>query len=193
MRNDIVLAGVGGQGILTIAAIVGRAAVSRGLNVKQSEVHGMAQRGGSVSTHLRLSDQAILSDLIAPGSADIVLSMEPMEALRQMPYLGAKGVLVSNTVSICNIEQYPEQEELLAELRRAPEHLLIDADSMAKEAGSSRAANMVLLGALANCLDLDKDLLSSSMAQFFASKGDKVLQSNLAAFQAGAACHASKQ
>ncbi|NMA43228.1 MAG: indolepyruvate oxidoreductase, partial [Oligosphaeraceae bacterium] len=123
----------------------------------------------------------------------IVLSMEPMEALRQMPYLGAKGVLVSNTVSICNIEQYPEQEELLAELRRAPEHLLIDADSMAKEAGSSRAANMVLLGALANCLDLDKDLLSSSMAQFFASKGDKVLQSNLAAFQAGAACHASKQ
>ncbi len=191
MKNDIVLAGVGGQGILTIAAIVAQAAVSRGLNVKQSEVHGMAQRGGSVSAHLRLSSAAIQSDLIPAGGADVVLGMELMEALRQAPCLGPQGVLIANAVSICNIEQYPEEEALLAELRRAPRHLIIDAESLAKQAGSARAANMVLLGALANCLDLDQELLSDSMAKFFASKGEQVQQTNLAAFRAGAACRAS--
>jgi indolepyruvate ferredoxin oxidoreductase beta subunit len=87
MKTDIILAGVGGQGILSIAAVIGSAAVEENLFIKQTEVHGMSQRGGDVQSHLRISDQAIASDLIPLGRADLIISLEPMEALRYLPYL----------------------------------------------------------------------------------------------------------
>lgn len=185
MKSDIVLAGVGGQGILTIAAIIGQAAVSQGIQVKQSEVHGMAQRGGSVVAHLRLSSAPVKSDLIEPGTAHVVLGMEPMEALRQLPCLSAKGVLLSNTTPIRNIGDYPELELILGELRKFSRNAVMDADEMAKTAGSPRASNMVLLGAISNFLELPEDLLTDAIRNMFARKGEEVVQANLKAFDAG--------
>ena len=185
MKSDIVLAGVGGQGILTIAAIIGQAAVSQGMQVKQSEVHGMAQRGGSVVAHLRLSSAPVKSDLIELGTAHVVLGMEPMEALRQLPYLSAKGVLLANTTPIRNIGDYPELELILGELRKFPRTAVMDADEMAKTAGSPRAANMVLLGAISNFLELPADLLTDAIRKMFARKGEEIVQANLKAFDAG--------
>ncbi|MDD3954417.1 MAG: indolepyruvate oxidoreductase subunit beta [Lentisphaeria bacterium] len=185
MKSDIVLAGVGGQGILTIAAIIGQAAVSQGIQVKQSEVHGMAQRGGSVVAHLRLSSAPVKSDLIELGTAHVVLGMEPMEALRQLPYLSAKGVLLANTTPIRNIGDYPELELILGELRKFPRTAVMDADEMAKTAGSPRAANMVLLGAISNFLELPAGLLTDAIRKMFARKGEEIVQANLKAFDAG--------
>ena len=97
MKTDMILSGVGGQGILSIAAVVGEAAVNEGLYMKQAEVHGMSQRGGDVQSNLRLSDQPIASDLIPKGQADLIVSLEPMEALRYLPYLKKDGWLVTNS------------------------------------------------------------------------------------------------
>ncbi|MBT4815506.1 MAG: indolepyruvate oxidoreductase subunit beta, partial [Lentisphaerae bacterium] len=139
MKNDIVIAGVGGQGILTIAAIVGHAAVANGLNVKQSEVHGMAQRGGAVLAHLRISDDVIYSDLVPKGKADVVLAVEPLEALRHIDFLAPDGVVLANEVPVVNIDNYPDLETVLAELRQYPRRLVLDADQVAKNTGSARA------------------------------------------------------
>jgi indolepyruvate ferredoxin oxidoreductase, beta subunit len=187
MKNDIILAGVGGQGILTIATIVGQAAVSRGLRVKQSEVHGMAQRGGAVVAHLRLSATPIYSDLIVPGHADVVLAVEPMEALRQAYNLRAGGVLLANTEPVVNIPDYPEPATLLEQLRGIPHSLVLDAGAMAKACGSVKAMNIVMLGALAPFLDLPEEALAETIRLAFARKGDDVVTSNLRAFAAGRA------
>ena len=187
MKYDIVLAGVGGQGILTIAAIIGQAAVSHGLNVKQSEVHGMSQRGGSVVAHLRLGSAAIKSDLIAPGSADMVLAMEPMEALRNLEFLSPAGVLISNTTPVINIGNSPPLPELLSALRTHANNHLIDGDQMAKDLGSARSVNMVLLGAMAAYLTLPEETLTAAIRELFTRKGESVIASNLKAFAAGRA------
>ena len=191
MKNDIILAGVGGQGILTIAAIVGQAAMSRGMNVKQSEVHGMAQRGGSVVAHLRLSTEPIYSDLIAAGSADAVLGVEPMEALRHVHYLGPAGVLLANTEPVTNIPDYPDVADIIARLEDYTRSVVVDAGALAKEAGSSRAMNMVMLGALSPFLGLEPEDLIATIRLAFGRKGDQVVDVNLKAFAAGrdAAAH----
>ncbi|MCD4681496.1 MAG: 2-oxoacid:acceptor oxidoreductase family protein, partial [Bacteroidales bacterium] len=103
MKKDIILAGVGGQGILSIAAIIGYAAVNTGLFLKQAEVHGMSQRGGDVQSNLRLSDKEIASDLIPKGKADLIISVEPMESLRYLPWLSTEGWLITNTNPYINI------------------------------------------------------------------------------------------
>ena len=113
MQNDIILAGVGGQGILSIAAVIGMAALDNGLFVKQSEVHGMSQRGGAVLSHLRLSDKEIYSSLIPDGEADMILSVEPMELLRYLPFLKKEGYLISNIKPVKNIPNYPKKKILL--------------------------------------------------------------------------------
>jgi len=185
MKCDIVLAGVGGQGILTIAAIVGQAAVNQGLNVKQSEVHGMSQRGGSVVAHLRLDSEPIKSDLIALGTADVVLAMEPMEALRNLEFLSADGVLISNATAIINIGEYPPLPEILSTLGRHANSHVLDYDGIAKALGSARSVNMVLLGALTKYLCLPEEIILDAMQKFFIRKGAAVLDSNLKAFAAG--------
>jgi indolepyruvate ferredoxin oxidoreductase beta subunit len=187
VKQDLVLAGVGGQGILSIAAIIAKAALDRGLNLKQSEVHGMAQRGGDVSAHLRLSSEPIFSDLIPRGGADIVLAVEPLEALRHLTFLSADGVLLANSTPLVNIPNYPEPEAVCAEIRQQKRHVLIDADAMGREAGSPRSMNMVMLGALSAFLDLPEEALRQGVADLFQAKGEKVLDVNLKAFAAGRA------
>ena len=145
MKKDIILAGVGGQGILSIAAVIGKAALNSGLQLKQAEVHGMSQRGGDVHSNLRISDHEIYSDLIPYGSADLIISVEPMEALRYLPWLSKNGWLISNNVPHINIPDYPEMQKVYQTIESIGHHVLISADQMAKYLGMARSANMVIV------------------------------------------------
>lgn len=185
MKKDIILSGVGGQGILSIATVIGRAALSEGLQLKQAEVHGMSQRGGDVQSHLRISSSEIRSDLIPRGGADLIVSLEPMESLRYLEWLSADGWVVTNTVPVVNIPNYPDQTALEAELASLPHVVRLDADALAREASSPRSANMALLGAAAPLLDIEPAKLEESIRTIFARKGEAVVEANLAAFRAG--------
>ena len=186
MKQDIILAGVGGQGILSIATVIGSAALQQGLYIKQAEVHGMSQRGGDVQSHLRLSSTPIHSDLIPHGGADLIVSLEPVEALRYLPFLSPEGWIVTNTVPFINIPNYPPIEDVLAELGRLPRVIVLDAEATAKEVMSARSANMVLLGAASSVMGiLNPDKLRDGIRRVFARKGDAVVEANIKAFNAG--------
>lgn len=185
MKTDIVLAGVGGQGILSIATILGAAALKEDLHLKQAEVHGMSQRGGDVQSNLRLSSLPIASDLIPLGGADLIVSLEPMEALRYLPYLSPKGWIVTNTAPFVNIEDYPEVETLERELAKHDNVVSFNMDDVAKEVASPRASNMVLLGAATPFIGIDPSKVGEGIRTVFAAKGEAVVESNLKAFAAG--------
>ena len=185
MKTDIVLAGVGGQGILSIATILANAALAENLHIKQAEVHGMSQRGGDVHSMLRLSSDPIASDLIRRGTADLVVSLEPMEALRYVPFLSKKGWIVTNTVPFLNIEKYPEMETVMADLERHGNVVAFDVDTVAKEVASPRTSNMVLLGAASPFIELDADAIERAIATVFGQKGDAIVEMNVKAFRAG--------
>ena len=188
MKKDIILAGVGGQGILSIATVIGSAALQQGLHLKQAEVHGMSQRGGDVQSNLRLSSDTIYSDLIPQGGADLIVSLEPLEALRYLPYLAKGGWIITNTAPLVNIPNYPDQEQLKAELDKQPHVVALDADAMAKDLGNPRGANMVLLGAMAAELHiLEPEALREGIRRIFARKGESVVENNIKAFDAGLA------
>ena len=185
MKKDIILCGVGGQGILSIATIIGEAATKAGIHLKQAEVHGMSQRGGDVQSNLRLSTETIYSDLIALGSCDLIISMEPMEALRYLPYLSKNGVIVTSNKPLVNIPNYPEEKELFEELAALPHVVQLDIEQVAKEAGNARGANVVLLGKAARYLEIvTPEQLREAVATIFARKGEAVVEANLKAFDA---------
>jgi indolepyruvate ferredoxin oxidoreductase beta subunit len=185
MKTDIILAGVGGQGILSIAAAIGLAAVKSNLHIKQSEVHGMSQRGGDVQSHLRISDKPIASDLIPRGKASLILSVEPMESLRYLPYLEKGGWLVTNTTPFNNIPDYPELDSILKQIKAIPNHIAIDADAIAKASGSTRALNIVMLGAASPFIDIPFEQLEEGIRMLFGKKGDELVNTNLKALKAG--------
>lgn len=187
MKKDIILCGVGGQGILSIATIIGEAATKAGVNLKQAEVHGMSQRGGDVQSNLRLSTEPIYSDLIAQGGCDVVISMEPMESLRYLPYLSKNGVIVTSNKPFINIPNYPEETALFAELDALPNEVIkLDIEQVAKDTGNARGANMVLLGMAAPFIEIvTVEQLRSAIATIFARKGDAVVEANLKAFDEG--------
>ncbi len=188
MKKDIILCGVGGQGILSIATVIGEAATAAGLHLKQAEVHGMSQRGGDVESDLRLSTEPVNSDLIASGTADIILSMEPMEALRYLKYLAPDGAVITASEPLVNIPDYPDHEALLAEIQALPNVTMCDIGALARESGNARGANMVLLGMAASCIGLvSPDGLREAIARVFSAKGEKVVEANLAAFDLGMA------
>lgn len=187
MTQNVILAGVGGQGLLSIAAVLGDAARREDLHVKQAEVHGMAQRGGVVQSHIRFGAAPIYSDLVPQGTADLILSLEPMESLRYLPYLGPNGALVTHSGPFENIPDYPPVEEVLAEIRRLSNHRLIDAARLATEAGSPRAANMVMLGAGATFLHLSEGALLAGIEAVFAGKSREIIETNVRAFRLGQA------
>lgn len=185
MKTDIILSGVGGQGILSIAAVIGEAALKEGLYMKQAEVHGMSQRGGDVQSNLRLSDSPIASDLIPLGGADLIVSLEPMEGLRYLPYLKREGWLVTHSGPFINIPNYPSMEALQAELDKLPNKVVLDVEALAKEAGSLRAANMVMLGAAAPFLGIGFDKVEAGVRQIFNRKGEEIVTLNLNALRMG--------
>lgn len=186
MKKDIILAGVGGQGIVSIAATIGYAAVAENLFFKQSEVHGMSQRGGAVQSHFRLSNKEIFSDLIPMGKADIIISVEPMEALRYLPWLSKDGWLVTNTEPFINIPDYPEMESIMLEFAKMKNVITINADQIAKELKTSKSANMVVLGAASPYLDIKYEQLEKSIGILFGKKGEKIVEDNIRALKAGA-------
>lgn len=185
MKTDIILAGVGGQGILSIAAVLGAAALENDYFLKQAETHGMSQRGGAVVSHLRIADHPIASDLIPQGKADIILSVEPMESLRYLPYLHEKGYVVTNTTPFVNIPNYPDIDRLLEEIRQQAYSVSIDADKTAREIGNGKASNMVMLGAASPFIDIPSDKIESGIRQIFQRKGEAVVELNLQAYHAG--------
>lgn len=185
MKTDIVLAGVGGQGILSIATILGAAALRENLYIKQAEVHGMSQRGGDVQSNLRLSSSPIASDLIPLGGADLIVSLEPMEALRYMPWLSKNGWIVTSTLPFVNIDNYPAMEEVTAELNRHPNLVAFDMEEVAKEVATARCSNMVLLGAAAPFIDLEAEKIEEGIRTVFGTKGEKIVEMNITAFRAG--------
>ena len=186
MKKDIILAGVGGQGILTIATIIGEAAAKAGVNLKQAEVHGMSQRGGDVQSTLRLSTEPIYSDLIREGSADLIISMEPMEALRYVPYLVEQGWVVTSSHPYKNIPNYPDEQQIVEELESLPHTAMLPIEDLARQNNMPKSANVVLLGMAARHLGvLSVEQLRESIARVFASKGEAVVEANLQAFELG--------
>lgn len=184
MKYDIVLAGVGGQGVLSLAAILARSAMIDGLEVRQSEVHGMAQRGGAVSAHLRLSDAPIAGDLIPSGGADMILAMEPLESLRYLSFLEPGGIVVSASESFVNIPDYPDMEAVLGAIRALPRSILVDAAEIAKQAGSARAVNMALAGAASLMVPIHLGSLERGIEELFGGKGPDIAAANRRAFMA---------
>lgn len=185
MRTDIILSGVGGQGILSIATIIGAAAIREGLYIKQAEVHGMSQRGGDVQSNLRLSSEPIASDLIPLGGADLIISLEPMEALRYLPYLRKDGWLITNTVPFVNIPDYPDEAGMMERIRSLDHSVAMDVDSIARKVATPRAANIVLLGAASPFLGIEVDKMEESIRTIFGRKGEAVVEMNRKAFRAG--------
>ena len=187
MKQDIILAGVGGQGFLSIAFVIDNAALKQGLDFKQAEVHGMAQRGGAVQSHLRISDRPVFSDLIPKGAADMILSVEPMECVRYLDYLSPEGIVVTSRSPFINIPDYPDIDKVLRAIETIKNRVVVDSDGLAKQAGSPKAQNMVMLGAASPHLILDEANLTEFIRVLFAPRGDKMVEMNLKAFDLGRA------
>lgn len=186
MKTDIILCGVGGQGILSIATVIGEAAMKDGLNIKQAEVHGMSQRGGDVQSNLRISSSVIHSDLISYGQADVIISMEPMEALRYLPYLNKKnGWIITSSVPFVNIPNYPDIERIRTEYLQLSNVVMIDIEKLAKDNGVPRSANMVLLGAAIKAVGIDHNKIEQAVKTVFARKGESVVEANIKAVEIG--------
>jgi indolepyruvate ferredoxin oxidoreductase beta subunit len=185
MKTDMILAGVGGQGIITIAATIGMAALQNDMHMKQSEVHGMSQRGGEVQSHLRISDKPIASDLISFGTADIIIAVEPMESLRYLPYLSKDGWLVTNIAPYVNIRNYPDMAKILDEIKSSGKHIALNADAMAKEMKATKSSNIIMLGAASPFLCISYDKLQQGLRAIFEKKGEEVVNQNLLALEKG--------
>ena len=185
MKYDVILAGVGGQGVLSIAATIAQAAIDEGLVARQSEVHGMAQRGGAVLAHLRISDTEIPSDLVPKGAAEIIISMEPLECLRYTDWLSPAGAIISAAEPLLNIGNYPDLQGVHASIKQFPQQRIIEAEALAKEAGMSKAVNMVMVGAASPFLPVKLQSLENAITETFAAKGPEVVSANIKAFQLG--------
>ena len=185
MKTDIILCGVGGQGILSIATIIGEAAMNEDLYIKQAEVHGMSQRGGDVQSNLRISSEPIHSDLIAKGAADVIISMEPMEALRYLPYLKKDGWIITSSAPFVNIPNYPDIEDVMADLKSVGNVVIVDIEQLAKDNGVPRSANVILLGAAQKALGIEYAKLEAAIRRVFGRKGDAVVEANIKALSLG--------
>jgi len=188
MKKDIILCGVGGQGILSIATVIAQAATVSNVNLKQAEVHGMSQRGGDVQSNLRLSTENIWSDLIPKGKADIIISMEPMEALRYLDYISKDSIIITSTAPFVNIPNYPQEDALMKELHSLPGVISADIEAIAKENNLPKGANMILLGMAASYLEVvSSETLREAIASIFAAKGQAIVEANQKAFDLGIA------
>ncbi len=186
MHKNVILAGIGGQGILTLAGIIDHAAMESGLLIKQAEVHGMSQRGGAVQSHLRISDREIFSDLIPKGKADMIISLEVMEVLRYIPYLAKDGIILTATEMVENIPNYPNGEDIMDQIKGSGfKHIFVDARKTAIEAGSAKTENVVMVGLASKFLGIAKQQFQHSLKELFASKGADIVAMNLKAFDLG--------
>jgi indolepyruvate ferredoxin oxidoreductase beta subunit len=185
MKYDIIVAGVGGQGVLSISAVIAASALNAGLRVKQSEEHGMAQRGGAVVSHLRLADSTIHSDLVPLGAADLIISMEPLESLRYLEFLAREGKVLSAADPVANFPGYPDVQKTIRALRNLPNAVVVEAAKLSRQAGSGRATNMVMVGAATPSLPIEASFIEEHIREAFERKGSRVLEINLEAYRLG--------
>jgi len=186
MKYDILLCGVGGQGVLSIATVIASSAMAEGFYVRQSEVHGMSQRGGGVHAHLRISDVSIASDLIPSGQADMIVSMEPLESLRYLKWLKKDGVIITTKEPFVNIPNYPDVEKIYASIRLASQNAkIIDSAKLAKEAGNLRTENMVLVGAALASIPVSATSIEDGIKARFSKKDPRLVDINIKALQLG--------
>ena len=185
MKTDIILCGVGGQGILSIATIIGEAAMKENLYIKQAEVHGMSQRGGDVQSNLRISSDPIASDLIARGGADVIISMEPMEALRYLPFLSKEGWIITSSTPFKNIPNYPDIDIISNDLAKLPHVITLNIEQMAKDNGVPRSANVILLGAAQKAIGIEYEKLEDAIRRVFGRKGETIVEANIKALALG--------
>ncbi len=185
MKYDVVLAGVGGQGVLSVGLVLATCARADGFEVKMSEVHGMAQRGGSVNATLRISDAPIHGCLIPQGTADLVLATEPLEALRYASELAPTGTLITSTEPHRNIPDYPPIEDLLRRILALPRAITVEARRLASQAGSTKAVNLVMAGAASSLVPIRPSTFETQIRRVFGTKGDRIVEINLAAFELG--------
>ena len=188
---NVSLVGVGGQGILLTANLLGRVAALAGLDVKKSEIHGMAQRGGSVASSVRFGDH-VHSPIIPAGESDLLVAFDRLEALRCAPQLKAGGKALVNDVYLTPVTvssgQQPEVEDLAGALKAAlPDAIFVDAAAIAREVGNDRTANMVIAGALSALTPFAEDLWLKAMAETFTGAKAKLLGVNEKAFALGRA------
>jgi indolepyruvate ferredoxin oxidoreductase beta subunit len=185
MKKDIVFAGVGGQGVVSAAAILVSQLDRLGYKCKQNEVHGMAQRGGAVVCFVRVSNDEIFSDIIPKGAADIILATEPMEALRYIDYLAADGTIISSNVPYKNIE-YPEVSNIIGALKKN-HTIVVDIEKLVGELKNEKVSNIAMVGALSKVLNIDglRDGILKDIEKRFAKKGEAVLKLNYTAFEYG--------
>ena len=185
MKTDVVLAGLGGQGVLSAGAILAAAALEQDLLVKTVETRGMSQRGGPVHIHVRLSDAVIHSSMIPAGRADILLAMEPIEAVRNLHYLHSEGRVYANEAPSADLRDAPRLEQALAEIRGKAHSFLLNATALAREAGSPRSANLVILGAASARFPVDLCRLEGAIRFRFQGKGEATVAASLRAFRSG--------
>lgn len=187
--TNILVVGTGGQGIMTAAEILSLAAIDQGLDVKKTEVAGMAQRGGVVSSHVRFGKK-VLSPEIMPGEADILLGFEAAEAMRWSHFLRPGGVAMMNTLRltppIVSIGMYAYPEDPVAEIRKAGVRVYdFDAGSIARELGGLNLVNTVMLGAIADLLPFPEGVLEECILQRFRGHKEQWVPINKQAFEAG--------
>lgn len=188
MKQDVLLCGVGGQGILSMAYVIDYSAMEAGYSLKQPEVHGMSQRGGAVQAHIRVSDKPIASELIPLGEADLILSLEPLECLRYLPYLSAeRGLVITDITPFANIPDYPEPSSIYGLLLQLPSVLLVNGVHLARKAGSPKAQNMIALGAATSRLPYPVAMLEKHVTELFARKSERLVHVNVNAFRTGCA------
>ncbi len=186
---DLVIVGVGGQGVILISDVIGRAAVLAEKPICGAETHGMAQRGGSVINHTRIGCR--YSPMVAAGRADLLVALEPVEALRYSYFLSPKGIALVNTRPVLpvtvttGLASYPPVESLLERLKeRCSKVIAIDATDLAKEAGTAQAMNVVMLGSLSRFIPLSEDLVEKALFKVVPSR---FLEANKKAFALGKA------
>lgn len=184
MKIDIIFAGVGGQGIISAAAMVVQTATKLGLNAKQNEVHGMAQRGGSVVCFVRISDEEISSNTIPKGQADFIFATEPMEAIRYIDYISPNGTVITNDTPFINIPEYPDTDKLLGFLKNESNAIIIDGKRLNEEISNPKVANTAVLGVLIPRLGINKmeETFIELIELRFKSKGDKIIELNKKAY-----------
>lgn len=186
MKFDIIFAGVGGQGIISAASMLVTQADRLGYKSKQNEVHGMAQRGGAVTCHVRISDKEIFSDIIPKGAVDIILGTEPMEAIRYLDELSPNGAVISSNKPIKNIA-YPDVEKILAEIKGLKNSVIVDAEKLVAELKNERIINIAMMGALSKKMGIDglREGIMKDVEKRFAKKGEAVIELNRKAFEFG--------
>jgi indolepyruvate ferredoxin oxidoreductase beta subunit len=185
-RFDLVIAGVGGQGTILASDIIGRTAVKENMPVRAAETHGMAQRGGSVVNHVRLGCE--LGSMIPRKGADVLLALEPSEALRYLEYLSDDGIVIVNTDPILPVTvtsglcSYPDVNAIIENLGRGHEVKAFNATGLAKEAGNIQAMNVVMVGAVSNYLPLSADIMLECVRELVPPKTTDI---NVRAFELG--------